>query len=394
VVEALKSPKEPKATERLVCGKPGADFELALVIKRTYRITPEEKCVLADEQVPIEEKNPSYEEDVPPPKVSPPRWDSDLMAFKEATDIVVQGHAYGYGPRQVVDVELRFGKVTRTVRVHGERRCDASSGRLKFTPALPFEKMPIRYDRAYGGFDAAAFEREGDLVVRVLGAMEPKWNLLANTLFHYPRNPAGVGYRMAIEEVTEDGSADSIAVPNLEFPFDLVTPERLAVGSPRGWLAAPLPAGFDWFDPGWFPRIGYLGHQPQADMPARDVQEVSQGWFPRELVAQSPKKLGWNPRFTQGASPGLAVEKFPADAHLYFRNLFPRHPERRVRLPGSAPKVTIWISERLKKAAETRLNAVIVQPDLDRVILVWSARCAVQRPFTPAERENMTWKVV
>ncbi len=385
----VESAAQAAATEKLVCARPDADFQIALVVKRTYRITPEEKCVLADEQVPIEPKTASYEDGVPPPKVSPPRWDSDLLAFKAATDVVVQGHAYGYGPRQAVEAELRVGKIARTVRVHGERACEWSSGRLRFTPAVPFEKVPLRYDRAYGGFDAAAFERNGDFVATTLGPMEPKWNLMANTLFHYPRNPAGTGYRMSID--VEDPAC--LQVPQLEFPFDPVTPERLAVGVPRGWISAPLPAGFDWYDPGWFPRIGYLGHHPEHDPSLREVVEVAQGWFPRDLVARTRKKLGWNAGFLQGASPGLAVEKLPADAHLLLRNLFPRHPERRIRLPGAVPKVVIQFAAGQKKSTETRLNAVVVQPDRDRVILVWSARCKLQRPLAPAEIENATWKV-
>ena len=49
--------------------------------------------------------------------MSPPCWDSDVFAFKNATDVVVQGHAYAYGSRASVDAQLEVGNVARTVRV-------------------------------------------------------------------------------------------------------------------------------------------------------------------------------------------------------------------------------------------------------------------------------------
>jgi hypothetical protein len=387
----LAVPRSPEpVTEQLVCAQPGASYELALVIKRTYRIRPDGRCVLADEQLPIEEGSPNYDADTTGTTVSPPCWDSDVFAFKNATDLVVQGHAHAYGSRTLVDAELRVGALSRTVRVSGDRRCEWSDGRIRFGSPVPFEKMPLRYDRAYGGCDVTALERHGDPVLKLFGATQPEWHLERATRFHYPRNPAGAGY--LIEADRE--SVAALRLPNVEFPFDLVTPERLAMKSSRAWLSAPLPAGFDWFDPGWFPRLAYIAERPEHDAPQGPVAEVAQGWAPPDIVTKERgSPTGWDPRFFQGASPGLSIPGLAFDAEITLRHLFPDAPERRVKLPGRAPQATIEISATQKMSTETRLNAVVVQPDAHRLVLVWSARTMVGRPYAAPHFANMRWTI-
>ena len=377
-------------TEELVCAQPAEDHEIALVLKRTYRIGADGRCLLADAQIPIEAGSPNYDPDAPAPSVSPPCWDSDLLAFKPATDVIVQGHAYGYGQKTMVDAELRVGRISRVVRVIGERRCEGSDGNLRFGPPQPFEKMPLRYNRAYGGCDTIAFARHQNPVLKSLAVREPKWHLDRNTRFHYPRNPAGVGY--LIERDAE--SVAQVRLPNLEFPFDPVTPERLAVRDARAWLAAPLPAGFDWYDPGWFPRLAFLGLRPDYTLPGQPITEVARGWVPPDLLARPPRIAeAWDTRFFQAASPGLSIASLDFEAELTLRNLFPDATEARVCLPGKQPRVVIEITPRQKLETQTRLNAVVLQPDLRRLILIWSARAKVHRPYARPQLDNMRWSV-
>lgn len=389
IARARLGPRQP-VTERLVCAKPGDSYELALVIKRTYRITRDGHCTLADEQLPIEEGSPNYDPDVTGTHVSPPCWDSDVFAFKNATDVVVQGHAYAYGSRASVDAQLEVGNVARTVRVTGDRTCEWAGGQIRFGPPAPFEKMPLRYDRAYGGCDVTALERHGDPILAAFGSSQPEWHLERCTRFHYPRNPAGVGYLIEADRT----SVSALRLPNLEFPFDPVTPERLALGNPQAWLSAPLAAGFDWFDPAWFPRLAYIGERPAHEINPERVAEIEFGWAPPDLVTRergSPR--GWDLRFFQGASPGLSIARFEIDAELTLRHLFPDASERRVRLPGQAPKVTIAISPSETVSTDTRLNAVVIQPDSQRLVLVWSARAKVGRPYDEPHFANMRWTI-
>jgi hypothetical protein len=363
---------------------------MALVLKRTYRISVDGRCSLADQQIPIEAGSPNYDPDAPPSSVSPPCWDSDLLAFKPATDVIVQGHAYAYGQRTMVDTELRVGKLLRVVRVFGERHCEGLNGKLRFSSPQPFEKMALRYDHAYGGYDATAMARHLNPVLKSLAAREPKWRLDRNTRFHYPRNPSGVGY--LIESDTE--SVARTRLPNLEFPSDPVTPERLALRDTRAWLGAPLPAGFDWYDPGWFPRLAFLGLRADYALPVEPIPEVARGWVPPDLLAKpSCIAQAWDTRFFQAASPGLSFTGFDFEAEFTLRNLFPDASEARVCLPGKPPKVVIEITPMQKLETQTRLNAVVIQPDFRRLILVWSARVKVQRPYAEPQLANTRWTV-
>jgi hypothetical protein len=380
------------ATERFVSGQPDDKYRLALVFKRAFKISPTGLCVPLSDPIPIENDSMPWDPELKPPLASPPRCDSDLFAFKPATDVVVQGHAYTYSRLTSVETELRVGPLSRTVRVHGDRRAEWSGNRAAFTAAQPFEKMPLRYDRAYGGVDTVALARQGDPLGKAFQSSQPAYadDLARSTPFHYPRNPAGCGYLITADRE----SLEAARIPNLEFPFDPITPERLAVGDSKMWLRAPLPAAFDWSHIAWFPRLAYLGQIPEHTAAHGEVPEASKGWVPREILNLSKgRMLFFDPRFQQGASPGLAIPNLPPDAEFVLKNLFPAQPERRVRLPGVLPKVLISLKPSDQRAARTQLNAVIIQPDLERVILVFAAVCEVARKYGNHEMAAMKWSI-
>jgi hypothetical protein len=385
----LSMPKIPPNLH-LVCAQPYKDYELALVMKLTFSITANGDCVPARAQQPIIITPDDYEA-AKPPLVSAPSWDSDLMAFKAGTDVVVQGHAYSYRQTaQTVDTELKLAEVSRTVRVHGDRRLDWRSGRPVFSPAEPFEMMPLRFDRAYGGCDQFYLAKVTDILMRELIKTQPDLHLETASDSHYPRNPAGRGF---LVEMNRE-SSENMLLPNLEFPFDPITPERLAAGSPGNWMSAPLPATFDWISPAWFPRIAYLGLTPEHVVPADGIREISLGWaLPSLMRLKSMMKGGWHPTFQHGASPGLVLRRLQPGTQMLLKNMFPSHPERKIQLSSKVPQAEIAITESTKLATECYLNAVIVQPDQDQVVEVWSARAKVTRPYAQNELDNMNWKI-
>ena len=101
----------------------------------------------------------------------------------------------------------------------------------------------------------------------------------------------------------------------------------------------------------------------------------------------------FDPRFQQGAPPGLWIPNPPPDSELHLRNLFPSHPERRIQLPGLWPRVRIHLSARDGRDARTRLATVLIQPDANRVVLVFAALCEVGRKYGPHEMAEMTWSI-
>ena len=374
-------------TEAIVCAAPEGPHEFAVVVKRTFSIRHDGRCVPADEQIPIIEDFPAWEA-VDPPFASPPRWDSDLSAFKRATDVVVQGHAYSYYGEPTVDCELLVGQTHRVVRVHGDRRLERHEGKLRITPGAPFERIPLRYDRAYGGFDAASYERDRDPQIDTMNRLQPELNMGTSTRFHYPRNPSGVGFIVHGSPM----QPQDLPIPNFEFPWDPLTLRRMAVNRPQDWMDAPIPAGFDWWAPEWFPRLAYLGVTPDHAPRDGPPPEAALGWVPPGILASRPiYELGWNPQFFQGASPGLTIPRPGRGTTIVLRNLFPGHPERRITLPPIQPVVQVRVSAVDVRQTTTQLNSVVIQPDDDRLILVWSARCAAPRPFHESELGKLSW---
>jgi len=385
--------QEPAAT-RLVYAHPGDVHTLALVVKRTHTIYEDGSTGLAEEQLPLDVDSEPWEE-VESPLVSPPESDNDLFAFKQRTDVVVQGTAYAYGrPVTETTVELRVRDQVRPIRVRGDRVCHIRNGHLLFSDPEPFAEVPVRYDRAYGGVDRGALASHGDPRVDTMGDVRPEYEFDRNTRFHYPRNPSGTGYLTELDGVSLEG----LTVPNLDYPFDPVTPERMVCRGPKDWMAAPLPAGFDWCHQAWFPRIGYLGLTPpyQASSPPR---EAEYGWAaPDVLESPSILDLKLRPEFAQGASPGLALPRLGPGEEILLRNMWPDRPDRVVRVPLEWPSASV--TPKWKQPVELRpqLNAVILRPDEYRMTTVWAAVGQVHRPFSPFELEEtpftLTWTAV
>lgn len=265
----------PDRFGEIVFGSPDGQPRIGLLLKRTYTFQDGAGCDAAgeDEQEPICFGELPYEE-ADPPRVSPVQADNDLFAFRRKTDLVIQGSAYTYvNGVSMTHVSVRVGTFKRTIRVYGERRLTRGlNGKLMFDMPEPFDAMPVRYDRAYGGVDATALKRRPvPLMLRELAEAMPQLPIATDTPFHYARNPCGRGF--LIED--DEESLGAAEVPNLEFPFDPITPERLAVRSVHGWVDAPLPACMDWQSAGWFPRIAYLGgalFPPDYRGPVRETE--------------------------------------------------------------------------------------------------------------------------
>lgn len=381
---------DSKKNCKLVAGNAMGTYEIALIMKITFDINSAGQCVAADEQIPVIAAPATYD-DLELPAVSPPCWDSDLYAFKPGTDVVVQGQAYSYSsPSKLVETQLQLEDAKRSIRVHGERHLEWHQGQPRFTEAAAFEAMPIRYDRAYGGFDATLDTAPGELATQIMAQRSPDERWDAATRQYYPRNPSGCGYLTQLTPASSEG----LKIPNLEFPFDIITPQRLAIGSANDWMQAPLPACFDWTDASWFPRIAYLGLTPEYTLPEEGVREVNHGWAtPNLLQHKSVLQLQMHPTFQHGASPCLIRKQLQPSARFRLVNLFPDHPERQIQLTSKSPRVQIQLTANQTLETDSRLGTVVIKPDENKLIEVWSARATVTRPYGLNELENMTWNV-
>lgn len=392
---------ENDAYGEVVLGMPEGRRRVGLVLKRTYTFRDGGGSDVAeeDQQEPLTFQEFPYQE-LEPPQVSPVRLDNDMFAFRRKTDLVVQGSAYTYfSGVSMTHVAVRIGTFERSIRVYGDRRLIRGlDGTLRFGAAEPFDSMPVRYDRAYGGVDVTALRRRpAPRMLRELAQVMPNLPIDTDTPFHYARNPCGRGFLIDDDEE----SLAAVQVPNLEFPFDWITPERLAVGSVHGWVTAPLPACMDWQSAGWFPRIAYLGGALFPPDYKGQVRETELGWAAGGLVdippiTSQPDEL---PRFefTQGASSGMSVDSVSPGELVELRNLHPVYPFCTFRLPDEIPRVRMELRAGEWTPLEPHLNAVVIRPDVDEAVMTWCASAPVDSAFRPDDpdeiRREISWQV-
>lgn len=188
---------------------------LYLIVKASFNIGKD--WTLCDKQVPPVEADVYLNE----PNDSSIKAASDMHIGKSATDIVMLGKAC-VKDRQLVqqlDVNLSVGKVSKTIRVFGNRQWN--NGLI--SQAEPFKTMALIYEKAYGGEDNTKTD-------------EPET---------YEKNPLGLGFNKhrSIQEM------DGQSLPNLEDPNNLIA----------DYKDAPIPACFAFSSPAWQPRVKFAG---------------------------------------------------------------------------------------------------------------------------------------
>jgi len=359
---------------------PGGQPMLSVICKQTYDVLSDGRLIPAPESLPLVVD--------PEPDAANPRRlhrDSDCYAFKPFTDVVVRGHAYGAGQRAFV-AALQVGAARQEVLVLGDRRVALGpTGRLVISEPSPVERMPLRYDRAYGGIDQVAHERAPGpeaALARYLGAAVDE---AFSSPFAYPRNFAGVGY--LIEPTA--AAVDRLVMPNLEDPLDRLTPDRLAVGAPGCWPLMPLPRAFDWTDPGTFPRMAYMGIVHDHDPLSGPVAEVTRGWAPADVMVSKPIAEKVCDRWANGASLGLQLPHLRGGDEVTMNAVHPRQPVWRFRLPRARPDMRTDGRNGKLTATEPVIHTLDVEPDLSRASLVWRGWAPALRLYAAEELAQM-----
>ena len=385
------------STQVLVSGAPGGRPLVGLVLKRTYRIGSRGgwEPVADDEQEVVVEEELEYET-AEPPFVSPIFHGDDTL-FRPRTDVVVQGSAWAPGaPLPRLTVRFRMEGLKRDIVVSGDRRVErCPGGGLRFTDPEPFESIPLRYDRAYGGVDFRAWLLSRTRLEADLQRAVPGVPLASTSPCHYPRNPSGVGF--LIDAAPYDPA--DLLVPNLEFEHDPVTPDRLAVGGPERWPEGPLPAGMDWQGCDWFPRQAFLGlHHLPPDYPGR-LAERELGWVPADLLQTGSILHGHRPRpeYGQAASPGmtaaLALDVIRRGIPVKLVHLHPERPELAMELPREWPAARLGLAGPAMTDLTPSLSAVVIRPADLEVVMVWCAGTERTREYTPGQYADMAARV-
>ena len=306
---------------------------------------------------------------------------TDFWPHKLKTDFVVRGAAWSPGgtARDTMIVSARLGATSKRIAVFGRREIAWTSGGAPIIqqPA-PLTSVPISWSNAYGGVDRR---------VRPTGQVDlPQLLAVALDYDHpgaYPRNPFGKGYRVV------PGPVADAEMPNLEDPADLLTPDRLVCGDPRGWYRQPIPACLDWVHPLAFPRCLWFGAGTDAWYLGPDderMPEVRLGMLPHGYRGRIGD--GVDPQFYQEAPLGLTLDGLRGDEPVTIEGMHAERPVLSFRLPGPPPRIVFTIEGR-SSAVPVRTHSIVVEPAEERVSVVYGATVELARPFIPGVHRHI-----
>lgn len=308
--------RSPYAAERTwVRARDGAEIWL-VAVKCTFDIKADGTTAISAEQPPVV-MAPEYMDPAAPARSSL-KYDMDLVRTKTTTDVIVLGHAHAPGGEPVteLDVGFRVGPVVKRLHVTGDRTWQ---GRAPSRPQ-PFVKMPLVYERAYGGFDPASRD-----------TASPQW---------VEHNPLGCGFALDASRI------DGMKLPNIEYPD-----QRL-----RKWEDRPAPAGFSPICAHWQPRVAFAGtydakwQQERFPLLPEDFDDRHYQCAPADQQA---------PQFLSGGEAAVLI------------NLSPRG-ELRFTLPRVFLGFETFFTDGERRMHERpRLHTVIIEADFPRVSLVW-----------------------
>lgn len=370
------------------CHSREATYWLSVIAKRSYIVDGRGRLLLAQKQEPFTFISGDTARD------GCVEHEADLYPFKPMTDIVVQGHAYPPRPGDTSFIaKVDVGPASKPLLVTGDRRAMISrTGGIVLSPPDPFEKMPLTYDRAYGGIDLVAEETYGNPMMAFDKYRRPEFQPEYHSPFIYPRNAAGRGYLM---EKTPQ-AVDALKLPNIEDPYDPISKRDIEVKNVRRWPHMPLPWGTNWLHPSFFPRIAYMGAARQFDPLPGPWPEVQRGFAPEGWPKLGEVADVMDYRFFNAGSLGMQLPPLGGDLSGLEVRLSGLHPSRRdfaFRLPAVAPR--IWVDGRKKTLAETKpvLHHVVIRPDENAVHVVWRGHAPALRQYNEEELSRMPYKV-
>ncbi|MFL5350008.1 MAG: DUF2169 domain-containing protein [Hyalangium sp.] len=296
---------------------------LVPVVKATYAIHGD-GLKLAEEQVPVHVAGVPWGK----PEDSSYRYEPECAFIKPATDVVLVGHAWApsQNTRESL-VSLRVGPVEKSVRVFGDRIWNKRLGFISMTRPQPFERIPLVYERAFGGWDRS----------------DPDPSLHT----FEPRNPVGVGFRSSFRSFEED-----LHLPNLEDPHHPL--ERFG--------QRVSPAGFGFLSPHWQPRAAFAGTYDET------WDKTRKPLLPKDF----------DRRFFNAASPSLVAPGYLLGNEPVAITNASRKGPLSFSLPiRAAPSVTVELSGAEDSLPEMRLDTVIIDTDAEQVLLLWRGQVAL-----------------
>lgn len=285
---------------------------LFTMVKATFELN--ERWSLAAEQVPIWAEDSYYGE----PNESSLRYPGEYHLGKMSTDILVEGDACAPEEKAVrqLPVAVTVGQMRHRVQVFGDRVWH--QGRISVPE--PFVRLPLTYERAYGG------------------SFQTKEHELACD----ERNP--VGRFIAGQYPGED--LDGEPLPNIEDPKALIAQAS----------DCPEPAGFAAIAPQWTARAQFAGTYDES-WENSCAPFAPQDFSRRYFNAATPPMV--YPGWLKGGEP-VIVQGMKPEGDWSF----------------AVPEVSLSVKVRVagsSHSVEPLLETVLLQPNQRQLVMTWRA---------------------
>jgi hypothetical protein len=297
-----------------------ADHERALIVATgsfAIPVTAGGSLLLFDEQRPPALSDEFHGD----PTSSSLRREGQAVYGRPGTDIYLRGHAWAPQgrPASESDLYLRVGPCARHAIVFGERVWVRTIGSIRASPPASFERMPIVWERSFGG--------------------TPK-TLRTRSLTVAARNPVGCGL------FDDSAEAADRQLPNFEDPGALIS----------SLDDRPMPVGFGPIARHWQPRRGHAGTYDRRWLETRNPL------WPTDM----------DERFFCAAAPGLsAISHLRGDEDVELLGVHPDGPLR-FRLPNLVPSAKFTFADHIERR-DLVLDAIDIDTDALCLTMIWRA---------------------
>ncbi len=246
----------------------------------------------------------------------------DVGMPKPRGEVLVVGEAAAPGGAPVTQMAVEFavGPVRKRLTVFGDRHWEMSADGPVFTRPLPFERMPLVWERAYGGPE-------------------------------FPANPMGTGH--AAHAALAEGRR--VRLPNIEEPANLILDVE----------HSPHPAGMTYLDVMVSARQRYTGTYDDAWLKHHHPGHAVD--FDWAFYNTAPADQ-WAPGF------------FTGDERIRIVGMHPDHPVINSRLPGMRVCGFVNLERdgtRILTETEMRCETVVLFPGQLKGVVVYRSGCEV-----------------
>ena len=300
---------------------------LVVAVKGTFKIPHDQgEPRLGDAQVPLVEADIFTGE----PGFSAPIYESDYAPHKPRCDVLLNGSAYAPGGRSTtrVRVSLQVGSFLKTFDVVGNRVWRKRLLSIGVSKPQPFTVMPISYNNAFGGIDNTHKKEKKHCA--------------------YLTNHVGVGFHSNLKAEFVNNKP----LPNTE---EAGRPVRKPRGKYRPMAFGPLGRN-------WQPRPSFAGTFDQ-----KWVDNVFP-FLPSDFREE----------YHQAAPPDQQISYPRGGEEVVLKNLT-RSGETRFRLPTFRVPVEFTNSAYERTKVPAVVDTVLIEPDLNRVVLVWRVSLPLQK---------------